>query len=97
MRRNLDRRLELLFPVRDEGHRQRLLGVLEALFADNQRAWRLRPDGGYERIVPRRGQPGRRAQESFVEETFARAEAIRARRLSAFRPIGPGMAPGLRR
>ncbi|MBI5547674.1 MAG: polyphosphate kinase 1 [Deltaproteobacteria bacterium] len=97
MPRNLDRRLEIMFPVRDEVARRRLVSLLTTCFEDNQRAWRLRPDGLYERVTPRRGQPPRRAQETFMEEAIARAEAARVRRLSVFRPLGPGMAPGLRR
>ena len=97
MPRNLDRRLEIMFPVREEQARRRLVGVLNACFEDNQRAWRLKPDGTYERVAPKRGQPPRRLQEVLMEEAIARAEASRVRRLSVFRPQGPGMAPGLKR
>ncbi len=97
MARNLDRRLEVMFPVRDEAARRRLVALLGVCFEDNQQAFRLKPDGSYERVVPRRGQQPRRAQETFMEEAIARAEASRLRRLAVFRPQGPGMAPGLRR
>jgi polyphosphate kinase len=97
MPRNLDRRLEIMFPVRDEANRRRLISALSTAFADNQRAWRLKADGTYERIQPRRGQSPLRAQEALMEEAIARAESSRVRRLSVFRPQGPGMAPGLRR
>jgi polyphosphate kinase len=97
MPRNLDRRLEIMFPVRDELARRRLTAVLTACFEDNQRAWRLKADGSYERVAPKRGQPVRRLQEQLMEEAIARAEASRVRRLSVFRPQGPGMAPGLKR
>ena len=41
MQRNLSKRLELLFPVIDPGHRRRLIDALETYFADNVKAWRL--------------------------------------------------------
>lgn len=94
MPRNLDRRLEIMFPVRDEANRRRLVSMLQACFEDNQHAWRLKPDGLYERVTQRRGQPRKRAQEIFMEEAMAQAEASRVRRLSVFRPQGPGLAPG---
>jgi len=51
MGRNLDRRLELLFPVLDPVLRSRLIGIMETYFADNVKAWRLRSDGVYERVA----------------------------------------------
>ena len=47
MQRNLSKRLELLFPVSDPGHRRRLIDALETYFADNVKAWRLQSDGTY--------------------------------------------------
>jgi polyphosphate kinase len=52
MPRNLDRRLELMFPVRDEAARRSLVAFLNLCFEDNQRAWRLKPDGTWERATP---------------------------------------------
>jgi len=94
MPRNLDRRLEVMFPVRDETNRAALVRLLRTNLEDNQRAWRLKPDGTYERVAPRRHDSARRAQFQFMEEALAGAEASRLRRLSVFRPQGPGTAPG---
>ena len=53
MRRNLSRRVELLFPVTDPALVRHLRDVvLEAYLSDNVRARRMRPDGKYERISP---------------------------------------------
>ena len=84
MSRNLDRRLEILFPVQDAAQRRRLVGILETFFQDNVKARRLRPDGTYE-PVPREG-PAVRAQERFYREAV---EAARAARESGvrFRPL----------
>jgi len=95
MPRNLDRRLEVMFPVEDDAHRRRIVRALHTLFADNQRAWRLRPDERYERVEASPTEKLVRAQETFAEEALALAEAVRVRRLAVFRPQGPGMAPGL--
>jgi len=94
MPRNLDRRLEIMWPVRDDVARQRLVAVLRTLFSDNQSAWRLLPDGRYERIGPGRAEAKVRSQERLMDEARLRGEASRVRRLAVFRPVGPGLAPG---
>lgn len=73
MRRNLDRRLETLFPIRAKKIRRRLVDILRTYFADNVKAWDLRPDGRYRR-VRRKGQR-LRAQERFYADAVA---AVRA-------------------
>ena len=53
MQRNLDRRVEVLFPVEDAGLRAHIVqDVLAVLLADNINARRLLPDGSYERVRP---------------------------------------------
>ena len=84
MRRNLDNRLEIVFPVISETVRRRLIGILETYFADNVKARRLLPDGSYQ-PVPRSGRRIR-AQEAFYREAV---EAVRAaeQTLVRFRPL----------
>jgi polyphosphate kinase len=87
MSRNLDRRLEILFPIVQPNLRRRLIDILKTFFADNVKAWRLCPDGRYER-VPREGE-AIRAQEWFYKEAVA---AVRqAQQIQGpFRPLaGP--------
>ena|GEM_PF-13483 len=60
MTRNLDRRMELLFPVRDPSCRARLTRMLRAFFTDGAKGWRLKADGSWVRV---RGARGTRAQE----------------------------------
>ncbi|NND96261.1 MAG: polyphosphate kinase 1 [Pirellulaceae bacterium] len=50
MPRNLDRRVELLIPVNDRACRKKLIKSLRIHFDDNQNAWRMLPNGAYERI-----------------------------------------------
>jgi polyphosphate kinase len=59
MPRNLDRRVEVLFPVEDRRLVKQLRdGVLGILLADDLRARRLLPDGRYERLRPAPGEAG---------------------------------------
>lgn len=94
MPRNLDRRIELMFPVLDEDLAQRIVRILDTVFNDNQRAWRLRPDGTYERRQPEPGEPPARTQHIFMSQAMEQTETSRLRRLSTFHPKGPGAAPG---
>ncbi len=58
MPRNLDRRVEVLFPVRDPALARHLrYDVLETYLRDNVRARRMRPDGTYARLSPGDGEP----------------------------------------
>ncbi len=84
MRRNLDNRLEIIFPVLDPIVRRRLIAILETLFADNVKARRLLPDGTYEPL-PKSRKP-LRAQEKFYRDAV---EAVRAAEQSTvrFRPL----------
>jgi polyphosphate kinase len=52
MPRNLDRRIELMFPVESPECRRRVLEALDTLFRDNVKRRRLHPDGVW-RIPPR--------------------------------------------
>jgi polyphosphate kinase len=52
MPRNLDTRVELLAPVRDESLRADLLDTLDRCFADDVNAWELGEDGAWTRRTP---------------------------------------------
>ncbi|NLP06196.1 polyphosphate kinase 1, partial [Candidatus Fermentibacteria bacterium] len=60
MTRNLDRRVELLFPVKDPVNRQRLVRFMKSFFSDTVKGWRMKSDGTWSRS---RGARGARAQE----------------------------------
>jgi hypothetical protein len=51
IRRNLDRRVEILFPILDAAHRKQIKKDLELMLKDNLKARRLKPDGTYEPIT----------------------------------------------
>jgi polyphosphate kinase len=68
MERNLDRRVEVLCPVRDLELRTHLREVvLDALLADTHRAWRLQTDGAYTRALPADGEPPLNSQQALLD------------------------------
>ena len=71
MPRNLDRRVEILFPVEDETLKARICHILEVQLADNVKAQYLRPDGTYAKRNRRGREPG------CAQDTFC-AEAVQA-------------------
>jgi polyphosphate kinase len=85
MPRNLDRRVELLVPVEDPAARQRLIGILDACFADNVKARRLLADGTHQRVSSDGAEPFR-AQERLYEECRAAVKAAERERLTMFEP-----------
>lgn len=84
MKRNLDRRIELLFPVRDALIRRRMTGILKTFFKDNAKAWELLEDGRYRRVV-RKGRAVR-AQETFYRDAVAAVRSAE-RATHQFRPL----------
>lgn len=67
MQRNLDRRVELLAPIRDPRLKKHLKEeVLDICLSDNVKARRLQPDGSYERVRPAEGEPKIDSQNHFV-------------------------------
>ena len=67
MPRNLDRRVEITFPVLDEELKQKVLHILQVQLDDNVKAHILMPDGTYEKI-DKRGKALVNAQDTFCEE-----------------------------
>ena len=56
MPRNLDLRVEAVAPVTDPDLTGRLQEVLDVMLADNQQAWELSEDGGWQRRRPAEGE-----------------------------------------
>jgi polyphosphate kinase len=77
MSRNLDRRVELMFPVDDAAHKATVLNALRAMFRDTVKSWSLGPDGTYERRVPAAGEPPFRVQQALLEEAHRAAALAR--------------------
>jgi polyphosphate kinase len=87
MPRNLDRRIELLFPVESPEGRQKALLALDAIFQDNVKARRLQPDGSYKRRRPPKGEEPYRSQIELHREAKRAAERLRAGAEVAFEPL----------
>ena len=86
MPRNLDRRIELLFPVGQPEPRRKVLEALDALFADNVKARRLLPDGTYKRKRPPKGEEPFRAQIHIYRDAKRALERALAAHGVAFEP-----------
>ncbi|MBQ7841146.1 MAG: RNA degradosome polyphosphate kinase [Lachnospiraceae bacterium] len=69
MPRNLERRVEILFPVKDTKLQEELKHILAGQLKDNMKAHILQPDGSYEK-VNRRGKELYCAQETFCKEAL---------------------------
>ena len=83
MPRNLERRVELMFPVEQPELRRRLVEILELYFADNCHSYELQPDGHYRTRHPPLPEAGQRrvqvhAQERLQEQAWT-AERRRVR------------------
>ncbi len=70
MQRNLDRRVEQLFPLREQRHRDKIRRLLELQLSDTANAWELRPDGSFERLRPKEGEKPLDSQALLLEEGF---------------------------
>jgi polyphosphate kinase len=78
MQRNLERRVEVLFPIDDPRLQHELRVFLDTQLGDQRGAWDMQPDGSY---VQRRGPSAKHAQQLVVERTERRLrEATRLRR-----------------
>ena len=86
MPRNLDRRVELMFPLLDERVRDRVVRALEAQFADNSKARLLLPDGTYLRLAPGKS-PALRAQESLYRQLLEERDRLQSAPPVRFVPL----------
>ncbi|MEJ2292263.1 MAG: polyphosphate kinase 1 [Deinococcales bacterium] len=72
MQRNLDRRIEAVFPVEDERLKVKVMRVLELLLRDNVKARELTADGTYRFVGRQPGQHRLDAQARLLELSEAR-------------------------
>jgi polyphosphate kinase len=73
MPRNLDRRVEILFPVEDPALIDRLRNhILEVYLRDNLKAREMQPDGEYVRVRPE-GRPELNSQQWFLDNRILEA------------------------
>ena len=90
MPRNLDRRVEIVFPVEDEAIKKEMVHVLTLEFKDNVKAHLLKNDGTYEK-QDKRGKTLVNSQMEFCREAPERAqkEQIKKEKSRVFIPAEP--------
>jgi polyphosphate kinase len=86
MTRNLDTRVELMFPIEHPDHKAKLIYALRAMFRDNVKARRLSADGTYERRTPRPDEAPFRVQDHLQDEARRAAAVARERTGITFQP-----------
>lgn len=75
MPRNLDRRVEIMFPVDDEDLKEHLSHLMDVMLADNVKAQYMNAEGEYEKR-DRRGHAAVCAQDEFCKEAVAAAQKV---------------------
>ncbi len=89
MTRNLDKRVELMFPVEDAEPRAKVLYTLRAMFRDNVKARWLGADGVYRRRERAPDEPPFRVQQHLRDEARRAASLARERVGVILRPEQP--------
>jgi len=88
MERNLDRRIEAVFPVEDLEAQARLEEIVDVMLADDRRSWQLGADGTWRRTEDIRSAAG-------TIETFATLkERAELARVAAYEPRRPALTVG---
>jgi len=75
MQRNLNRRIELIFPIKDERLKERTLKILEYFLLDNTNARLMTSDKNYVH-ANRRGKPIFSCQQNFSKQAHDRLKAL---------------------
>ena len=86
MTRNLDKRVELMFPVEQADHKATVIHALRSMFRDNVKGRWLGPDGVYRRAARTADEPPCRVQNVLQEEARRRMAAALERAGVTFRP-----------
>jgi polyphosphate kinase len=72
MPRNLERRVEILFPVLQENIREQIRRILDVYFRDNKQSWLLDSAGNWKR------QKAREGEEAFCAQEYLLAQEVDA-------------------
>lgn len=70
MPRNLERRIEILYPIEEASLKEKVMHVLETMLKDNKNASMMLPDGSYEK-PDKRGKRSFNCHEEFCKEAIA--------------------------
>ncbi len=86
MPRNLDGRVELMFPILQADLKEKVIEIVRAQLADNHKARVLKSDGTYERAIEGKSEPVR-VQEYLYQRRLEERERARALAPVRFAPI----------
>ena len=87
MPRNLDKRVEILFPVEAPELKEEVIHILNIQLADTLKAHIMKPDGNYDK-VDKRGKTPLASQEYFCQEAMERARAMKDKHIEhTFSPM----------
>ncbi len=70
MQRNLDRRVETAFPLRERRHREKVRRLLDLQLSDTANGWELKTEGKFERRLPGEGEEPLDSQSILLTEGF---------------------------
>ena len=76
--RNLERRVELMFPVIDERLQRSCGEILDTYFRDTEHAYRMLSDGSWKSVKPQKGEKPESAQELLYKRVKRMAEIAEA-------------------
>lgn len=85
MPRNLDSRVELLFPIEERQNKLKVINLLEIYLKDTEKTRLMKSDGSYSR-VDKRGKEILNAQEYFYDYTKEKVKAINHPEVIEFKP-----------
>ncbi len=77
MKRNLERRVEVITPIIDETLRKQLREIMDLQLADRRSAWDMQPDGSYIQRQPAEISQIRSCQDISIERSAERLAAAR--------------------
>jgi len=72
MGRNLDKRVELMFPIDDPALRARVRALFDRSWGDTEKTWVMDAKGAYKRVRRRENGPCLNIQEALIEEAEAK-------------------------
>lgn len=89
MPRNLDKRVEIVFPVLDEDLKKQVIEIVQIQLKDNKKAHILKRDGSYEKVKPLEGEKTLNSQEYFVKQAKRKQKVQKEEQVRIFKPALP--------
>ena len=89
MKRNLEKRVELMIPIENSRLKKRVIRILEACFKDNVQAYEILSDGSSSRVERKKGAKAFRLQEQLYKEACKAARDHDQQRAMTFEPHKP--------